>query len=116
MSPRPHIDVHSPLAAALQPPMHICQTTLEAYREDAESSGASFYAGVVLALAGIERAIESSRGDPTHDASLLIAASLCRQAAGSMRAHDLDDDLLRCADACERAAQICEAAVGNAQS
>ena len=116
MSPRRYIDVHSPFAEALQPSMHICRSTLEAYREEAESSGASFFAAVVLALAGIERAIGSSRGDPAHDASLLIAASLCRQAAGSIRAHGLDDDLLRCADACERAAQICEAAVGNAQS
>jgi len=70
----------------------------------------------VLALAGLERAVESSYGDPTHDASLLIAASLCREAAISIRKHGLDDGLLRCADACERAAHICTAAVANAQS
>jgi len=115
MSPRPYIDVHSPLAEALQPSVRVCESTLEAYRNDAESSGASFLAAVVLALAGIERAIESSRGDPTHDAVLLIASTLCRQAADSIRAHGLEADLVRCAGACERAAQICEAAVGNAQ-
>lgn len=113
----PHPAVHSPLAEALQPAVRVCEATLEAYRNDAESlSGASFFAAVVLALAGIERAIESGNGDPTHDASLLIAASLCREAASGVRRHGLDADLLRCADACERAAHICEAAVGHAQS
>jgi hypothetical protein len=116
MSPCPHADVHSPLAEALQPSVQICETTLEAYRDEAESSGASFFAAVVLALAGLERAVESSYGDPTHDASLLIAASLCREAASSIRKHGVDDALVRCAEACERAAHICEAAVGNAQS
>jgi hypothetical protein len=115
MSPRPHVDVHSLLAEALHPSVRICESTLETYRDEAESqTGASFFAAVVLALAGLERAVESSYGDPTHDASLLIAASLCREAAGSIRAHGLDDGLLRCADACERAAHICESSVGNA--
>jgi hypothetical protein len=117
MCPSPHIAVHSPLAEALQPSVRVCESTLETYRDDAESqSGASFFAGVVLALAGLERAVESSYGDPTHDASLMIAASLCREAASNVRKHGLDDGLLRCADACERAAHICEAAVGNTQS
>jgi hypothetical protein len=115
MRPRPHVDVHSPLAEALQPSVRICESTLGAYRDEAESqTGASFFAAVVLALAGMERAVESSFGDPTHDASLLIAASLCREAASSIRRHGLDDGLLRCADACERAAHICESAVGHA--
>ena len=117
MSPCPHTDVHSPLAEALHPSVRVCEMTLEAYRDGDEShEGASFVAAVVLALAGIERAIESSYGDPTHDASLLIAASLCREAARSIRKHGFGADLLCCADACERAASICEAAVGNAQS
>lgn len=117
MSHCPHIGVQSPLAEALQPSVRICESTLEAYRAEAESSfGESFFASVALALAGLQRAVESSYGDPTHDASLLIAASLCREAASSVRKHGLDPDVLRCADACERAAHICEAAVGNAQS
>lgn len=112
----PHTNVHSPLADALQPSVRICEATLEAYRDDAESeSGASFFTAVVLALAGLDRAVESSFGDPTHDASLLIAASLCREAASGVRKHGLDASLLRCADACERAAHICEAAVRKAQ-
>jgi hypothetical protein len=117
MSPLPHIELQSPLAEVLHPSVRICEKTLETYRGEAESpTGASFFAAVVLALAGLERAVESSYGDPTHDASLLIAASLCREAAISIRKHGLDDGLLRCADACERAAHICTAAVGNAQS
>lgn len=117
MSPFPHIHVQSPLAEALQPSVRICEATLETYRDQAESqTGASFFAAVVLALAGMERAVESSYGDPTHDASLLIAASLCREAASSIRRHGLDEGLLRCAAACEHAAHICQAAVGNAQS
>ncbi len=113
----PHTDVQSPLSEALHPSLRICESTLEAYREEAESkTGASFFAAVILAVAGMERAVESSYDDPTHDASLLIAASLCREAASSVRKHGLDVDLLRCADACERAAHICESAVGNAQS
>ncbi len=117
MSPCPHIDVQSPLAEALEPSVRICEATLEQYRDRAESqTGASFFAAIVLALAGMERAVASSEGDPTHDASLLIAASLCREAASSVRKHGLDDGLLRCADACERAAHICQSAVGNAQS
>jgi hypothetical protein len=117
MSPSSHIHVQSPLADALQPSVRICEATLELYRGEAESqTGASFFAAVVLAVAGMDRAVEASDGDPTYDASLLIAASLCREAASSIRRHGLDDGLLRCADACERAAHICEAAVGNAQS
>jgi hypothetical protein len=93
----------------------MCKSTLEAYRVDAESpTGASAFAAVVLALAGIDRAVESRYGDPAHDASLLIAASLCREAASSIRTYGLDPELLRCAGACERAAHICEAAVRNA--
>ena len=114
MSPCPHAEVQSPLAEALQPSVRICESTLETYRDEAVSqSGALFFAAIVLALAGMERAVESSYGDPTHDASLLIAASLCREAASSIRKHGLDDGLLRCADACERAAHLCEAALGN---
>lgn len=117
MSPRPYTDVHSPLAEALQPSLRRCEKTLEAFRDDADSpAGESFVAAIVLAVAGIERAIASSHGDPTHDASLLIAASLCREAAGSIRKRGFDVDLLRCADACERAAHVCESAVGHAQS
>lgn len=117
MSLCPHTSVQSPLVDALQPPVRVCEATLEAYRDQAESqTGASFFAAVALAIAGMERAVESSYGDPTHDASLLIAASVCREAASSIRRHGLDEGLLRCADACERAAHICQAAVGNAQS
>jgi hypothetical protein len=50
MSPCPHIDVHSQLAEALRPSVRICEATLEAYREEAESSSDSFFAAVVLAL------------------------------------------------------------------
>jgi hypothetical protein len=108
--------VHSPLAEALQPTVRVCESTLDTYRHDAESeTGAAFFASVVLAVAGMERAIESSC-DPTHDASLLVAASLCHEAASSIRKHGLDSNLLRCADACERAAYICKAAVRNAHS
>jgi hypothetical protein len=113
----PDTHVQTPLAEALQPSVRVCESTLDVYRAEAESpTGGSFFAAVMLALAGIERAVESSYGDPTHDASLLIASSLCREAASSIRKHGFDADLLRCADACERAAHICEAAVGNAQS
>lgn len=117
MGSSPHTPVHSPLAEALQPSVRACESTLEMYRDDADSaSGAAFFSAVVLALAGIERAIESNDGGPTHDASLLIAASLCHEAARSVRKHGLDARLLRCADACERAAHICEAAVRDVQT
>ena len=117
MSSCPDIHVQSHLAEALQPSVRVCESTLAAYRDHAEpATGASFFAALTLALAGIERAIASGHGDPTHDASLLIAASLCREAASSIRRHGFDADLLRCADACERAAHTCEAAVENAQT
>jgi hypothetical protein len=109
--------VHSPLAEALQPSVRVCESMLEAYRDDAESpSGASFFSALALALAGMERAAAAGPGDATHDASLLIAASLCREAAVSIRKQGLDASFLRCADACERAAHLCEAALENAQS
>ena len=115
MGSRPDAHVHSPLAEALQPCVRVCEATLEVYRDEAESpTGASFFATVVLALAGIERAVESSLGDPTHDVCLLLAASLCHEASSSIRRHGLDADLLRCAGACDRAAHICEASVGHA--
>ena len=113
----PHTQAHSALAEALHSPIRVCNATLETYRGEAESpTGASSFASLVLALAAIERAIDSGYGDPAHDSSLLIAASLCREAAISIRRHGLDADLLRCADACERAAHVCQAAVGTAQT
>jgi hypothetical protein len=113
----PDTHVQSPLAEALHPSVRVCESTLDAYRHDGETAtGAAFFAAVVLAVAALERAVESSDRDPAHQESLLIAASVCHEAATSIRKHGLDSTLLRCADACERAAYICEAAVRNAQS
>jgi hypothetical protein len=43
----------------------------------------------------------------------MIAATLGRDAAAAVRDHGLEGDLLRCAEACERGAMLCEAALGE---
>jgi hypothetical protein len=92
----------------------VCQETLDAYAQSRPEIASSKFAGVVfLAMAGFETAIRTPEDDPRRGVSLMIASSLGRDAAEAVRQHGPNDDLLRCAEACERGATLCETALGE---
>lgn len=65
-----------------------------------------------LSIAGMQAAVRLQAVDPElRQASLGIAAMLARKGATTVRRYDLDEQLPACADACERAARICEDAI-----
>ena len=65
-----------------------------------------------LSIAGMQAAVRLQTLDPElRQASLRIAAMLAREGAATVRRYDLDEQLPACADACERAALICEDAI-----
>lgn len=105
--------MESPLTTVLRRCARVCEDTLESYGGQEEATGTEFVSSLMLAVAGIERAVAAEYDEPTHDAALVIAATLCRDAAGGVRNYGLDPTLLRCADACERAAYLCEAALAR---
>ena len=89
----------------------LCEETLESYRGDEATTGRTFFSAVMLAVATFERAAASEPDDPSRELSLLIAQTVGREAAQTIRAHGLDPRLLRCSEACERAANLCELAL-----
>ena len=112
MGCRPEAGTGSSLAANLRECVSVCEHTLALYRESEETTGKSFFSAVMLAMAGIERVIDAEDAGQEREVSLMIAASLAREAAQTVRRHGLDEQLLRCADACVRAALLCEKAPG----
>jgi hypothetical protein len=104
----------STLAEALVRCVRVCEATLEDYGAE-EETGTQLVSSLVLAVAGVERAVEADADDPGRPASLAIAATLCRDAAGSVRRYGLDPSLLRCAEACDRAAYLCERALTHSR-
>jgi len=83
-----------------------CEQALKTYRaREAEP----FVDGLMLAIGAMQAAIRMQTYDrELRQASLRIAAMLARKGAATVRRYGLDDELLNCADACERAAFICE--------
>jgi hypothetical protein len=104
----------SSLHSRLRSVVDACQETLDAYADSRPEVSNSKFAGVVfLAIAGFETVIATATDDPRRDTGLMIAATLGRDAAAAVRDHGLEGDLLRCAEACERGAMLCEAALGE---
>ena len=104
-------DVPQPLAAALGGCIRLCEETVEAYAaEDPGARDTPFAAAVLLAAAAIRTAAETPADDPRREVSLLIAENVAREASDAVRAHGLDARLLRCAEALDRAAFLCERA------
>jgi len=118
----------SGLHRALGGVIDVCEETLDAYAESRPDIASSKFGGVVLlAVAAFETVIATRADDPRRSLSLMIAATLGRDAAAALRGHVLafqppehdvpgghaDDNLLRCAEACERGATLCEQALGE---
>ena len=69
---------------------------------------------LMRATAALEAALRLHTGDAeVRELALRVAANLARDAARELRASGLDERLLRCADACERAAFLCDRAESN---
>lgn len=64
---------------------------------------------VMVAVAALETVAGTPPGDDRREPALLIAVTLGQEAATTARAGSEDQRLLRCADACERAASVCQA-------
>src|SRR4051794_40984985 len=90
-----------------------CEQILASYVADnPEAATTPFAAVVMLAVAGMQTACEAAADDESRrEASLLIAGSLARDATATVRAYGLDDRVLSCADALDRAAFLCESAL-----
>jgi hypothetical protein len=102
--------MESPLAIGLRRCNDVCEQTLERYL-GADVDATQEFAGAVIAATAALRAVleNESAGAELRGALLDTAARVSRTAAATIRNSGLDDDLLRCADACERAAFLCEA-------
>jgi hypothetical protein len=105
-------DLGSALAHGLERASAVCRRTLEAYApagSSAESSAAA--AALMRATAALEAALRlHTRDVEVRGIALRVAATLTREAARELRASGFDERLLRGADACERAAFLCEQA------
>jgi hypothetical protein len=106
--PRPSL-----LSQSLERCATICKETIAAYLQPAQASENTFGQALLAAIAAVETAAaHDTSSPPDHcSASLEIASELCRAAAQECRRHGFDEPLLRAADACERAATICEDAL-----
>jgi hypothetical protein len=92
-----------------------CERLLKACIADESEPPAPILDALQLSIAGMQAAVRLQSADPELlQASLGIAATLAREGAETVRRHDLDEQLLGCADACERAALICEDALRRA--
>ena len=107
------LTVSSLLAAALSRCAAICEQTLEAYvAADPGLAGSPFGRALMAAVAALQTAAEAEERDwVRRETTLAVAAVLAEDAAVLLRGHGLDERLLRCAAACERAACLCENAL-----
>jgi len=97
------------LARRLRRCIESCEQTLNAYTAKEAETTPPFVDALMLAIGGMQAAIRMQTYDrELRQASLRIAAMLAREGASTVRRYGLDDELLNCADACERAAFICE--------
>lgn len=99
----------SPLAGGLARCISVCQATLAAYAEGGRADSA-FARAILRTTAALEAALS------VHSSAeeLRLAAATARETAAAIRRHGLDERLLRCAEACERAAFLCEDVVPQA--
>lgn len=105
-------DLSSVLAHGLERCAGVCRRTLESY-EPAGGGTAAPNSELAVALLRTTAALQAALRLHTRDAevrgvSLRIACNLARETAVRLRAAGLDARLLRCADACERVAYLCE--------
>lgn len=103
-------DLSSALAHGLERCATVCRQTLESYEP---SDGSEANSELAVALMRTTAALQAALRLHTRDAevrgvALRIAVDLARETATLLRAAGLDERLLRCADACERAAYLCD--------
>jgi hypothetical protein len=95
----------SPFVYGLERCIAVCERTLEAFVAESDQS-TPFARPILRATAALQAAL-GTEADELRDVSLAIASDLAGEAA-AIRRHGLDERLLRCAEACERAAFLCE--------
>jgi hypothetical protein len=106
----------SALSSGLQSAIEACEETLELLREAPNPPDDRLLRVVVLAAGAFETALSRLAQDhPQREASLLIAATLGAEAANLARELGVDEPMVRCGGACDRAALLCEAAVAGPQ-
>ena len=104
---------NSPVRVALERALASCRETAERLQAEApEISEHEFVGALLLACSAFETALDTPAGIP-KDTALMIAATLGHDTTALIRKHGLDDDLLRCAAACERAAVLCDQAAAR---
>jgi hypothetical protein len=98
----------SPLLLGLQRCIEVCEHCLQQYMRAQLSASRGFVGSLIAATAAIQAVIDADRADSEILAAVKeTAANVCRDAATTIRSSGLDEDLLRCAEACERAAFFC---------
>ena len=103
---------NSQLADALERCANTCRDTLALYLDPAEAVASPFGRTLLAAIAALRTAAaHESSPAPKRGAALELAHSLCQTAAATSRKHGLGEPLLRAADACERAATLCQHAL-----
>lgn len=101
--------MESPLSVGLQRCVDVCEQVLERYMRAEVAASAGFVGTVIAATAAVQAVLDAERDDSELLAAVkATAANVCRAAATTIRSSGLDDDLLRCAEACDRAAFLCE--------
>ena len=104
--------IRSPLERSLERCAAICRETLAVYLDPTAAEESEFGQTLLAAVAAMQTVAAHDRSAPRHRAAALkVAGALCRTAAQECRKHGLDKELLRAAEACERAGRICEHAL-----
>lgn len=86
-----------------------CEDALKTCLADESEPPAPIVDALQLSIAGMQAAVRlQTVHAELRQASLRIAAMLAREGAATVRRYDLDEQLPVCADACERAALLCE--------
>jgi hypothetical protein len=104
----------SALASTLSRCLAVCEETLdEQHGAERSPATARFARAAMLAAAALETAIANDDGgrDDDRRVSLVIARTLCRDAAEAARRSAPDGSLLRFAETLDRAAMRCDQAL-----
>jgi hypothetical protein len=97
-------DLSSALAHGLGRCAVVCRQTLASYGGSSKVS-----VSLMRTTAALEAALRlHTRDAEVRGVALRIACDFARETATLLRASGLDDRLLRCADACDRVAYMCE--------
>lgn len=96
----------STLARVFEQCVRSCERALARYARGIDIDAANdVVQNVIAAMAAVATAAEYLEADPhRRELALRLACDTCTSAAECCRRHGLDDDLLLCAAACDRAA------------